>query len=84
MYSAINSGSLILEIKKNSNTTYRIHDWNRLDINGNPRELHINKALEVINYNSIDQPLLKTKIIKNNNLYTLMRSSMDHILKLND
>ena len=69
---AINSGSLILEIQQNSNTTYRIHDWNRLDINGNPRELHINKALEVINYNSIDQPLLKTKIIKNNNLYTLI------------
>ena len=69
---AINSGSLILEIQQNSNTTYRVHDWNRLDINGNPRELHLNKALEVINFNYHNEPILKTKIIKKNNFYELI------------
>jgi mannose-6-phosphate isomerase len=44
---AICEGILICEIQQNSNTTYRVYDWGRLDANGNSRELHINKALDV-------------------------------------
>ena len=45
---AINEGCLILEIQQNSNLTYRLFDYNRKDKNGNLRELHIDKALKVI------------------------------------
>ena len=44
---AIGAGILIAEIQQNSDTTYRFYDYNRLDANGNPRELHIKQALDV-------------------------------------
>jgi len=45
---AIGEGILIAEVQQNSNTTYRMYDYNRRDKNGNLRELHMEKALEVI------------------------------------
>ena len=44
---AIGKGCLICEIQQNSNLTYRVYDYGRVDKNGNPRELHIDKALLV-------------------------------------
>lgn len=44
---AIGAGILIAEIQQNSNTTYRVYDYGRTGADGNPRELHIEKALEV-------------------------------------
>ena len=44
---AIGAGIVICEIQQNSNTTYRVYDYDRRDKEGNPRELHIKKALEV-------------------------------------
>lgn len=46
---AICSGILICEVQQNSNTTYRVYDYDRRDANGNPRQLHIEKAIEVSN-----------------------------------
>lgn len=47
---AIGKGVRLIEIQQNSNLTYRLFDYNRVDANGNPRELHIKKSLEVIDY----------------------------------
>jgi len=44
---AIGAGILICEIQQNSNTTYRVYDYNRRDKDGNLRPLHVEKALEV-------------------------------------
>lgn len=44
---AIGSGITIAEIQQNSNVTYRVYDYNRVDANGKQRELHIDKAKEV-------------------------------------
>ena len=44
---AIGKGIVICEIQQNSNTTYRVYDYDRRDKNGNTRELHIEKAIEV-------------------------------------
>lgn len=44
---AIGTGCLIAEIQQNSNLTYRVYDYGRKDKNGNERELHIEKALQV-------------------------------------
>ncbi len=50
---AIMDGLLIAEIQQNSNTTYRVYDWNRLGHDGQPRPLHIDKALDVINFEQV-------------------------------
>lgn len=47
---AIGKGILLAEVQQNSNTTYRVYDYGRLQ-NGKPRELHIEKAIEVTNCN---------------------------------
>lgn len=44
---AIGKGILIAEIQQNSNTTYRVYDYGRVGKDGKPRELHIEKALDV-------------------------------------
>jgi len=54
---AIMSGALIAEIQQNSNTTYRVYDWNRLGADGQPRPLHIDKALDVINFDQVEPGL---------------------------
>ena len=44
---AIGKGILIAEIQQNSNTTYRIYDYGRVGADGKPRQLHVDKAVEV-------------------------------------
>ncbi|MCL2019071.1 MAG: class I mannose-6-phosphate isomerase [Oscillospiraceae bacterium] len=44
---AIGKGILIAEVQQSSNLTYRVYDYGRTDADGNPRDLHIEKALEV-------------------------------------
>lgn len=46
---AICSGILLAEVQQNSNVTYRVYDYNRPGADGKPRDLHINKAVEVTN-----------------------------------
>ena len=46
---AIGKGILIAEIQQNSNTTYRIYDYGRVGTDGKPRQLHIDKAVDVTN-----------------------------------
>ena len=46
---AIGKGIVICEIQQNSNTTYRVYDYGRVDKNNKPRQLHIEKAIEVAN-----------------------------------
>ncbi len=50
MVHAIGAGILICEIQQNSDTTYRVYDWNRVGDDGKPRDLHIDKALDVIDF----------------------------------
>ncbi len=49
---AIGEGIVLAEIQQNSNTTYRVYDYDRMDKNGNTRPLHIEKALQVIDFAS--------------------------------
>lgn len=52
---AITEGTLILETQQSSDTTYRVYDYDRRDKNGNLRELHLKKALEVSTTPHVDQ-----------------------------
>ena len=47
---AIMGGLLIAEIQQNSNTTYRVYDWGRVGTDGRPRPLHVDQALDVIDF----------------------------------
>ncbi len=51
---AIGAGNLIVEIQQNSDTTYRVFDWNRLGLDGKPRKLHVAESLESINYDDAE------------------------------
>lgn len=53
---AIGKGLTICEIQENSNVTYRVYDYGRLGKDGKPRELHIQKALEVANLSAFVDP----------------------------
>ncbi len=54
----IGKGIVIAEIQQNSNVTYRVYDYDRTDIDGNKRELHIDKAMDVINFDRYGKELL--------------------------
>ena len=49
---ALGAGLVIAEIQQASDTTFRLFDWNRVDAAGNPRPLHIDESLAVIDYAS--------------------------------
>lgn len=48
---AIGAGVLVAEIQQNSNVTYRVYDYGRKGVDGKPRDLHIDKAVDVTNLN---------------------------------
>lgn len=50
---ALGKGIVVAEIQENSNITYRLNDYGRKDENGSPRELHIEKALDVMNLSRV-------------------------------
>ncbi|GAB6099207.1 class I mannose-6-phosphate isomerase [Halanaerocella petrolearia] len=54
----IKEGVLLAEIQQNSDTTYRVYDWDRTDQDGKSRELHIDSALDVIDFGA----KLQTKV----------------------
>jgi mannose-6-phosphate isomerase len=60
---AILSGVIIAEIQQNSNTTYRVFDWNRTGKDGKSRALHVDQALEVINFHQVRPEIGRLKVI---------------------
>ena len=66
---AIGAGALIAEIQESSNITYRLYDYDRKDKNGNTRELHIDKALEVADLRSSLEPRQPMRVLKYRNGY---------------
>ena len=64
---AIGEGITLLEIQESSKLTYRVYDFNRKDKNGNKRELHVSKAIDVLNFSKLNiQNLNKEEVIKTN------------------
>jgi mannose-6-phosphate isomerase len=62
---ALGAGLVIFEIQQNSDTTYRVFDWNRLGLDGKPRELHIPQSLASINFQDFEPALLPTAFVQN-------------------
>jgi len=61
---AIGADVKLAEIQQSSDTTYRVWDWNRMGLDGKPRELHIDKALEVLNFKNVNQVHIDTNEFK--------------------
>ncbi|HTV63669.1 MAG TPA: type I phosphomannose isomerase catalytic subunit [Verrucomicrobiae bacterium] len=62
---AIGAGLVIFEIQQNSDTTYRVFDWNRVGLDGRPRELHIEQSLASIDFNDFEPSLAAGKPFDN-------------------
>lgn len=56
---AIDAGNLILEIQQNSDTTYRVYDWGRVGLDGQPRELHLDQSLQSIDFEDFEPAPIK-------------------------
>lgn len=56
---ALGSGLVLFEIQENSDTTYRVFDWNRPGLDGQPRPLHIHQSLASINFQDFAPPLIQ-------------------------
>lgn len=90
---AIGDGCFILEVQQNSNTTYRVFDWNRVGNDGKPRELHVKKALEAINWNdnfSVFPSVIQTHICNqpaeqlcHNHFFKISRMAVSQAVDLN-
>jgi mannose-6-phosphate isomerase len=72
---AINKGNLILEIQQNSDTTYRIYDYNRVDESNKPRQLHLKESLVCLK-NSVKKPIIK-------NLKQPLKSNLFNVARYN-
>jgi mannose-6-phosphate isomerase len=51
---AIGAGNMIFEVQQNSDTTYRVFDWNRLGLDGRPRQLHVEESLESMDFSDTE------------------------------
>ena len=61
---AIGAGCLVAEIQQSSNITYRLYDYDRIDLNGKPRPLHVEKALDAANLRSSVVPRQPMRVFR--------------------
>jgi len=61
---AIGAGLVIFEIQQNSDTTYRVFDWNRVGLDGKPRDLHVAESLASIDFEDFEPALVNKPVEK--------------------
>ena len=61
---ALGAGALVAEIQESSNLTYRMYDYNRVDKDGKKRQLHVEKALDVVRLQGSAQPRQPMRVLK--------------------
>lgn len=66
---AIGAGLVIFEIQQNSDTTYRVFDWNRVGLDGQPRELHVAQSLASIDFNDFEPGRVETKFVTDGKIH---------------
>lgn len=79
---AIGKGVRLLEIQQNSDLTYRLYDYNRVDKNGNPRELHIEKGLKVIDLHKFEPVKSEAGYIAKNKYFTVKEQRVETELEI--
>lgn len=61
---ALGPGTIVAEIQQNSDTTYRLYDWGRMGTDGKPRPLHIQQALDVIDWQMAEPGLVQSRFLQ--------------------
>lgn len=79
---AIGKGVRLIEIQQNSDLTYRLYDYLRKDKDGNYRELHIDKALNVINYKKYKKEENNGVLLANNEYFKVERKEFNGELEV--
>jgi mannose-6-phosphate isomerase len=77
---AVGTGNLLVEIQQNSDTTYRVFDWDRVDQKtGEPRQLHVNEALECIDFTDVTPKLVEPKgeLLVRHELFEIQKWNLD-------
>jgi mannose-6-phosphate isomerase len=76
---AVSAGNLLIEIQQNSDTTYRVFDWNRVDDKGKPRQLHIEQALQCIDFNDVHPKLIQSEgeLLISHSLFEIRKWTLD-------
>jgi mannose-6-phosphate isomerase len=76
---ALGAGNLLIEIQQNSDTTYRVFDWNRVDDKGDHRQLHIAQALQCIDFTDVRPRLLhrEGELLLRHNLFEIQKWTLD-------
>jgi mannose-6-phosphate isomerase len=76
---AVGAGNLIIEIQQNSDTTYRVFDWNRVDYKGKPRQLHIDQALQCVDFDDVRPRLLhpEGELLLRHDLFEIQKWNLD-------
>ena len=83
---AIGKGVRLIEIQQNSDLTYRLYDYLRIDKNGKYRELHIDKALDVIDYHRYISNSVNGDVLADNKYFKVVRKEIngDYLLKADE
>src|SRR3984957_1179355 len=78
-FHAVGAGNVLVEVQQNSDTTYRVYDWNRIDDNGKPRELHVDQALESIDFNDVAPALIQPEgeLLVHSKLFEIRKWNLD-------
>jgi len=78
-FHGIGGGCVLVEIQQNSDTTYRVFDWNRVDDRGKTRELHVDQALQCIDFNDVAPKLIEPKreLIVKHELFEIQKWNLD-------
>ncbi len=78
-FHAIGAGNLLVEVQQNSDTTYRVFDWDRIDDKGNARQLHVEQALECIDFNDVAPKLIEPKgdLLIKHDIFEIQKWNLD-------
>ena len=78
-FHAVGGGNLLVEIQQNSDTTYRVFDWNRIDDKGKPRQLHVDQALQSIDFDDVAPQLIEPRgeLLVKHELFEIQKWNLD-------
>ena len=78
-FHAVGGGNLLVEIQQNSDTTYRVFDWNRVDDKGKPRQLHVDQALQSIDFDDVAPQLIEPRgeLLVKHELFEIQKWNLD-------
>jgi len=77
---AIGAGNLLIEIQQNSDTTYRVFDWNRTDpATGTKRDLHIQQAIQCIDFEDVLPKMIQSQgeLLISHSLFEIRKCNLD-------